>query len=182
MKFCTKCGTQCEDNANVCSNCGTAFVTAAPAVNHKDHTSKFDKDEVKKNKLIALLPHAVGLVAIVAATRISFSITDILGFLTNFFLGSSVNTSAFLIAAVAIIAAALLGKDSEYVAFHNRNAISFLIAEALLSVVTIVPILGSIVFAVGTGFTLVLRIIVFFQICGGKSKEIPLIGGIPFLK
>ena len=53
MKFCTKCGTQCEDNANVCQNCGTAFVTApVAAVDPSDHTAEFDPKDISDYRFL----------------------------------------------------------------------------------------------------------------------------------
>lgn len=68
MKFCSKCGTQCEDNANVCQNCGTAFVAApVAAVDPSDHTAEFDPKDISDNKVIAMLPYLMGVIGLIVA-------------------------------------------------------------------------------------------------------------------
>ncbi len=64
MKFCTKCGTQCEDNATACTNCGAAM--AAPA-GVTDHTSEFDAKDVSENKVVAMLPYLLGVMGLIVA-------------------------------------------------------------------------------------------------------------------
>ena len=68
MKFCTKCGTQCEDAANNCSACGNPFnapVAAAPYVDPKDHTAEFDAKDISDNKVVAMLPYVMGVVGLI---------------------------------------------------------------------------------------------------------------------
>lgn len=70
MKFCTKCGTQCEDTANNCPNCGTAFGAPVPAavyVDPKDHTAEFDAKDISDNKIYAMLCYLFGLMGIIVA-------------------------------------------------------------------------------------------------------------------
>jgi len=146
MKFCTKCGTQCEDNANVCSNCGTAFAApvAAPAIDPKDHTAEFDKKDISDNKVIAMLP--------------------------------------YLLPVFGLIIAILMASTSKYVQFHVRTVLKFTVVESLLIFVNIIPLLGQLAYVVGVIICAVLRIIAFFQICGGKAKDPAIIGSLGFLK
>ncbi len=70
MKFCTKCGTQCEDNANNCPSCGTAFGAPVPAavyVDPKDHTAEFNAKDISDNKIYAMLCYLFGLMGIIVA-------------------------------------------------------------------------------------------------------------------
>ena len=71
MKFCTKCGAQCEDTANVCASCGNPFAAApAPAyvaVDPKDHTAEFDPKDISDNKVIAMLPYLMGVLGLIVA-------------------------------------------------------------------------------------------------------------------
>ena len=183
MKFCSKCGTQCEDNATACSSCGTAF--AAPVVtyvNPKDHTAEYDKADVEKNKLFALIPHFIGLLGIVAATRITIDFNNILGIFTDILFGTSINLTAFLVSLIAIIAAGYFAKDSAYVTFQNRNAIRLLVVEAALTVIKVIPILGTLIFSICTIITIVVRIIACIQVCKGQAKDLPIIGNLKFLK
>lgn len=68
MKYCTKCGTQCEDNANNCSACGHPFnapAPAAPYVDPKDHTAEFDSKDISDNKVVAMLPYVMGVMGLI---------------------------------------------------------------------------------------------------------------------
>lgn len=44
MKFCTKCGTQMEDDVNFCPKCGTATNSANQVVNVESKTEVSEKD------------------------------------------------------------------------------------------------------------------------------------------
>ncbi len=68
MKFCTKCGTQCIDEANVCTNCGYAFATqTVTAVDENDHTAEFDAKDISDNKVVAMLPYLMGAIGLIIA-------------------------------------------------------------------------------------------------------------------
>lgn len=147
MKFCTKCGTQCDDSANNCASCGTPFASAAvaaPAVDPNDHTAEFDPKDISDNKVVAMLP--------------------------------------YLLPVFGLIIAILMTNTSKYVQFHVRTVLKFTVVEALLTFVNIIPVLGQIAYVVGIIICAVLRIIAFFQICGGKAKDPAIIGGLGFLK
>ena len=66
MKFCSKCGAQCEDNATVCPNCEAVFVAPA-AADLTDHTAEFDPKDISDNKVIAMLPYLLGVVGLIIA-------------------------------------------------------------------------------------------------------------------
>lgn len=155
MKFCTKCGTQCDDAANCCHSCGTRFAEAAaaapaaapaavPYVDPTDHTDEFDKKDISDNKVVAML--------------------------------------CYLLSVFGLIIACLLSGESKYVQFHVRTCLKITVIEALLALCLIVPFLGWLVFVVGTVTCLVLRIIAFFQICCGKAKDPAIISSLGFLK
>ena len=91
----------------------------------------------------------------------------------------------YLMGPIGIIIALLASPTSPYAAFHVRQALKFVVAEALLGIVTvllcwtiIVPIAASVMYLV-LG---VIQIICFFQICSGKAKEPAIIRSLPFLK
>lgn len=150
MKFCSKCGAQCEDNANCCHICGTSFVqanAAAPVTNvvdPHDHTAEFDPKDISDNKVVAMLCYLLGV--------------------------------------LGVIIACLLSTDSKYVKFHVRACLKIMVIEALLLFALIVPFLGWLVYGVCTVICAVIRIIAFFQICGGKAKDPAIIGSFSFLK
>lgn len=88
----------------------------------------------------------------------------------------------YLLGIIGLILATLMTNSSKYVTFHVRTALKFTVVETLLVLVNIVPFLGQLAFIVGTIICLVLRIIAFFQICGGKAKDPAIIGSLGFLK
>lgn len=68
MKYCTKCGTQCEDNVAVCPSCGNKFeVAAAKPVDNKDHTAEFDAKDISDNKVVSMLPYLLGIIGVIVA-------------------------------------------------------------------------------------------------------------------
>ncbi len=93
--------------------------------------------------------------------------------------------AAYLLGALGVIIAFMVGKDSPYAKFHAHQALKLLVVEALLELATaalvwtlIVPFAGIICLVI----VLVVRIICFFQVAAGKAKDAPIIGSIPFLK
>lgn len=163
MKFCTKCGTQLDDNAAVCSNCGNGIGNNANFNNQEqqsyyqqpvqqyidpyDHTNEFDPKDISDNKAVAMLPYLLG--------------------------------------AMGILIAVLMSKTSDYVNFHVRQALKLVVVETLLVIIAAVLFFTLLIpFAAGVCMIIifVLKIIQFFSICSGKAKEVPIIRGLGFLK
>ena len=74
MKICPKCNSQVNDEAMFCAGCGYSFApqgnqpqAAAPAVNQYDHTSEFSPEEVKDNKIFALLCYVMSIFGVIIA-------------------------------------------------------------------------------------------------------------------
>lgn len=69
MKFCPNCGSQLEENATNCTNCGAVFAVPAPAFmpDLTDHTEEFDGADVSENKVIAMLPYLMGIIGVIIA-------------------------------------------------------------------------------------------------------------------
>lgn len=93
--------------------------------------------------------------------------------------------AAYMLGMLGIIIALLAAPESKYAGFHSRQALKLEIVTTLLAIVSvilcwtfIIPILGGLAMAA----VFVIRIICFFQVCGGKAKDAPLIGMLPFLK
>ncbi len=71
MKFCSKCGAQCDDNAVFCAACGNSFdaskqSAAASAVNY-DHTAEFDAKDVSEGKVYAMICYLMGAIGVIIA-------------------------------------------------------------------------------------------------------------------
>jgi uncharacterized membrane protein len=88
----------------------------------------------------------------------------------------------YIMSIVGIIIALLASKDSPYTKFHIRQAIKLEVCTILSAVLCVIPFLGWIAFGVCNAIILVLKIIAFFQVCGGKAKEPAIIRGLKFLK
>lgn len=91
----------------------------------------------------------------------------------------------YLTGIVGIIIALLAAKESDYVQFHLRQNVKFLVVEMLLALcavvlmfTVVVPIAAMIVLVVVE----IIRLISFFQVCGGKAKEPAIIRSLGFLK
>ena len=88
----------------------------------------------------------------------------------------------YLMSWVGIIIALLAVDNSKYVAFHVKQALKLQVVAIISIVFNIIPLLGQIAYGVCAIIIFVLTIIGFFQVCGGKAKELPIIKGLGFLK
>ncbi len=92
---------------------------------------------------------------------------------------------AYIMGTIGIIIALLAGTKSAYTAFHVRQALKFVVVNIIFAVLAlvfcwtvIVPIACGVMYLV----LFVIKIICFFQICGGKAKEPAIIRDLGFLK
>ncbi len=153
MTFCTNCGNEIPDGANVCSACGApvgsaaGFSRAAPYTDSTDHTAEFDPQDISDNKVIAmliyLLPVAGVLIALLSQGQSEY---------VAFHLRQGLKL---------MVVNSLIG-----------------IITAVLFWTILIPILAGICLCITT----VLRFIAFFQICRGRAKELPIISSLGFLK
>lgn len=69
MKTCPYCNFECEDNANYCTRCGRPLNGESKVIyaNPYDHTSEFEENDIKENKLFASLPYLFGFLGIICA-------------------------------------------------------------------------------------------------------------------
>jgi uncharacterized membrane protein len=70
----------------------------------------------------------------------------------------------------------LLKKDSPYAQFHGKQGLVILIAWLLLWVGNIVPLLGQIVWAVGSVILVILIIMGIIHALNGEYWEVPVLG------
>lgn len=92
---------------------------------------------------------------------------------------------AYLLGLPGIIIALLVKEDSPFLKFHVKESTKIMLVELIVTILTcllcwtcIVPIVGIVLCIITT----VLRIIAFFQVCNGVSKEQWLIRSLTFLK
>ena len=91
----------------------------------------------------------------------------------------------YLIGAIGIIVALLSIRESRYIAFHVKQALKLTVVSTLVGLLSgllcwtiIVPIAGAVCMLI----LFVLKIIAFFQVCGGKAKEPSIIRSLGFLR
>ena len=91
----------------------------------------------------------------------------------------------YLLGPIGIIIALLASNTSAYAGFHVRQALKFTVVEILLTICAVVLVWTLVVPIAAAGFEcflLVVKVICFFQICGGKAKEPIFIRSLGFLK
>ena len=167
MKICPACNNQTDDNAAFCGKCGTAFAAQQAAPQQATYAPVVDPFD-----------HTA-----------EFDAKDISD-------NKVISMLVYLLGWIGIVIALLASKSSEYVSFHLRQALKFVVVETLLpiaigvgAIICIIPILGWIVYglavlaaAVLYVVFFVLKIICFFQICKGQAKEPAIIRNLAFLK
>lgn len=72
--------------------------------------------------------------------------------------------------------------DKEGAKFHINQALVIIIAQIVLSIITIIPVIGWIVGGLGSIFVLVCWIIGLIAAIQQEEKEVPLLGKIKILK
>lgn len=66
MAFCSNCGKEIPEGANVCPDCGTAVASAPVAVvDPWDHTSEFDAKDISDNKVYALSAYVFSILGVI---------------------------------------------------------------------------------------------------------------------
>lgn len=91
----------------------------------------------------------------------------------------------YLLGTIGIIIALLASNTSQYVRFHVRQAIKFTVCSILAGICAVIlcwTFIVPIAYIILAMVFLVLKIICFFQICGGKAKEPAIIRDLGFLK
>lgn len=162
MKICQHCQTQLADDAQFCTVCGSKFASAEggapvpPTQPQQQYVPRFDPYDHTGE----------------------FDAKDISD-------NKVIAMLVYLMGVVGIFIALLASSTSPYAAFHVRQALKFTvinalsaIAAALLCWTIIVPVAYGI-FAI---ILFVVKIICFFQVCGGKAKEPAIIREFGFLR
>jgi len=91
----------------------------------------------------------------------------------------------YLLGLIGVIVTAILKKESAYVSFHIRQALKLLVTNIIVVLVGgilcftfIVPAAAGICSVI----IFVLKIIAFFQVCGGKAKEPAIVRNLGMFK
>lgn len=162
MKNCNVCGQPMDDNAAFCTKCGTPF-----AQNQANPGAQQQTYAQPAAAVVDPYDHTA-----------EFDPKDISD-------NKVIAMLVYLLGAIGIIIALLAANQSAYAGFHVRQALKFTVAETLLFIIAgvlaftiIVPIAALICICVLE----VIKIICFFQICGGKAKEPAIIRSLKFMK
>lgn len=170
MKICPICHSQVGDESYYCTMCGNRLPDDAQTVPNPLQSYQSPYQQVPYQQPAPIFnpyDHTA-----------EFDAKDVAG-------NKLYALTMYLLSVVGIIIALMAAKDSAYVQFHLRQNLKFLIVEALLglcalvlSFTIIVPIAACVMLVVVE----VIRVIAFFQVCGGKSKEPAIIRSLGFLK
>ena len=152
MKFCPNCGSPLEAGAVSCPNCGDPLTVQA---------------------IPAPEPYADP-----TDHTGEFSAADISE-------NKVVAMLPYLLGIAGLIIALLARGDSPYANFHVRQYLKICVCQAIVAICSavlcwtiLVPIAGSICAVI----LFVVRVIGFFQVCGGQAKEPAVISRLGFLK
>ena len=163
MKVCPICHSQVSDESNYCTMCGNRILDGDQAIPYQPPVYQ----NVYQQPVYDPYDHTAEFEASDVAQNKLYGIV------------------MYLTGIVGILIALLAAKDSPFVQFHLRQNLKFLIVEtlltlcaAVLAITFIVPFAATICLVILE----VIRIIAFFQVCGGKAKEPAILRSLGFLK
>lgn len=169
MKICSICHSQNTDESYYCTMCGNRLVdeTEPAAYQSPVYQQPIYQQPVYQQPVVDPYDHTAEFKAEDMARHKLYAIFP------------------YLTSVIGIIIALLGAKDSAFVQFHLRQNLKFIIVEtllalcaAVLAITVIVPIAAGICLVIVE----ILRVIAFFQVCGGKAKEPAIIRSLGFLK
>lgn len=169
MKNCPNCNAQLPDDAVFCTACGTSLNGPSPAGNQQNANPNFQQGNYQYQQAPMIQPwdHTA-----------EFDAKDVSD-------NKVLAMLLYLVGGFAIIYALLGGQKSEYLMFHVRQNLKFLVCETLLAIVAVL-LCWTIIVPIAAGICIivlaVVKIICFFQICSNKSVEPAIIRSLTFLK
>lgn len=171
MKTCLHCNNQAEDTAVFCCHCGTPF-----AADGSEQQTTYTPPQQTYYQPPTQSPYTP--VFDPYDHTAEFDAKDISE-------NKVVSMLVYLMGPIGIIIALLVGNHSPYVSFHVRQALKFMVVEILATIIMVLlfwTAIAVIAYAVFMCALLIIKIVCFFQICGGKAKEPAIIRGLDFLK
>ena len=182
MITCPKCGTQLEDGTTFCTNCGSPISAAAPTPAPAPAPAPAPGPQGSYQQA----PYGQPAPQYQQPYGQQYSYADPADHTAEFDAADVSDNKLFAISAYLFgflgIIVALLVKDSPYIKFHVKQALRLSIASVLCVVIMIVPILGWIVGGIMLFILTIVEIIAIVWAFQGKSKDLPIIEGIGFLK
>lgn len=170
MKTCNHCNNQAEDIAVFCCYCGTPFST--------DNTTQTDYTPPQQNYYQPPTQPPYTPIFDPYDHTAEFDAKDISE-------NKVICMLIYLMGAIGIIIALLVGNHSPYVSFHIRQALKITVIEILSTLIMVLLFwtgIAVIAFLVFMSVLSIIKIICFFQICDGKAKEPAIIRNLDFLK
>ena len=171
MAFCQKCGNQIAEGASFCQVCG-APAPEQPAVPVQQPMPQYQAPQYQQP-----MSQYTQIMVDPADHTADFDAEDIKA-------NKVIAMSAYMLSVLGILIALLAAPESKYAGFHARQALKLEIVNVLVGLVTavlcwtiIVPIVGGIAVIA----LLVVRIILFLQVCKGQAKDAPIISKLSFL-
>lgn len=156
MAKCPKCGIEVEENAKFCNACGAKLGVA--------ETASDAANNIANN--IANLNNT-------ADTTDQFDAKDI---------ADNKIIALFSYLGILFLIPLLASPNSKYARFHANQGLVLFLANIVLGIVAVIPILGWIVGGIGSVVAFILAILGIVNAVTGKAKELPLIGKISILK
>ena len=202
MKICANCGAQLPDDAAFCNNCGSALSdagSAAPVTSEAPVATTSFEGAPSQDQQASQVPgpqtnmqqdyqqpygQAPYQQSQYQQPYIAYDPNDH----TSEFDPQDIAENKlfgilpYLFSSFFGIIVGIYVKDSAYVKFHIKNAIRFDIAEILILLLCIIPVIGwiaAILCSLVLGVVKIVCIVWAFQ---GKAREIPVIRSIGFLK
>ena len=181
MAFCPNCGVQIADDSVFCPACGTAVNQASQPGAASQGAPVPPQGVPVPPPTPPMPPVAPQPYPVVPAANDHTADFDPEDISKN----KVVAMAPYVMGILGLIIAFLAAPQSEYAAFHCRQALKLEIINSLLLIVALflfwtflIPIAAGVCMAI----IAVVKIICFFQVCFGKAKDAPIVGSFPFLK
>ncbi len=196
MKICPNCGTSVNDDATFCNNCGASLSSAAPAADTNKLASSKPQDVTSQQAPVA--PPVMQQNFQQGGFGQPQGQPQGQPYMQQPYIDPKDHTAEFdpkdiednkLFAVVpyffSFIAGVIVGiyvSESQFLKFHIKNALRLDIASTIVALFLIIPFLGWFAGGICMAILIVVRIIAIVNAFSGKAKELPIIGGISFLK
>ena len=180
MKICPNCKNQLPDDASFCTACGTKFApNPGPAPANGGPMPNQMPPQYRGPVQNQMPPYMQAPPAFDPYDHTAeFDPKDISD-------NKVISMLVYLMGWIGIIIALLASNNSPYASFHVRQALKFVVVNTLCSLLSVVlcwTFIVPIAYAIFAVVLFVIKIICFFQICGGKAKEPAIIRSLGFLK
>ena len=179
MKICPNCKTELSDEVKFCNKCGANVEMAngavppvapqpevVPPVAPQPQVAPYSQPQMAQPVAPAVDPYD---------HTAEFTPEDISA-------NKVIALCPYIFNIFGVIVALLASKESPYVAFHVRQALKIYVCVVLSTFLAIIPFLGWLCGVVAEIICIVLILMGFFGVCGGKAKEVPIIRSFGFLK